>query len=410
MTLWAFFKAHSDVPIPRLIAIAGISGLSNALLLAVVNSAAHNLTEDGSIDTRTFLLFAIVITTYILTQRHILRVSSIEVEKTIAKLRVSLSDKIRHADLQAIERLGRAQIYASLNTDTLTLSQATAPMIIACQGAILVLFSLFYVYVLSGVAFALTLAIVAAGVFIHTRNRKELMEEIAKSSAKENEFFDALTHLIEGFKEVKLNVARSRDLFGHLSAVSAEVARLKTKTGVRYADYYIFTQVLFYLLIGSMVFILPTMSQVASEQVTRITAAILFIIGPLTMVVSVFPVFRTAEHAVQNIGRLEAELDAVQRAARARENGGENLTPVAFEEIALEDVVFSYLDTEGKPSFTIGPINLKIRRSETVLIVGGNGSGKSTLLKVLTALYYPMSGRVLVDGLDVRAVGYRNYR
>src|SRR4051812_20218306 len=229
MTLWEFFKSQSDVRLPRLIAIAGLSGLSNALLLAVVNSAAHKLSDNGPPDMRMFMMFAVVITTYILSQRHILRVSSIEVEKIIARLRISLSDRIRHADLQAIERLGRAQIYASMNTDTLTLSQSMAPMIIACQGAILVLFSLFYIWVLSKTAFALTVAIVVAGIFVHTRNRKELMDEMAKSSAKEHEFFDTLTHLIEGFKEVKLNTARSDDLFGHLFDVSGDVARLKTK-------------------------------------------------------------------------------------------------------------------------------------------------------------------------------------
>src|SRR5436190_2145929 len=173
MTLWEFFESQSDVKLPRLIAIAGLSGLSNALLLAVVNSAAHNLSDQGQPDLRMFIMFGVVITTYILTQRHILRVSSIEVEKIIARLRIGLSDRIRQADLQSIEKLGRAQIYASMNTDTLTVSQATAPMIIACQGAILVLFSLLYIWVLSSTAFGLTVAIVVAGIFVHTRNRKE---------------------------------------------------------------------------------------------------------------------------------------------------------------------------------------------------------------------------------------------
>jgi ABC-type siderophore export system fused ATPase/permease subunit len=163
MKLWEFLRSHSTVPLPRVIAMAGIAGLSNALLLMIINAASHAARDDGSRTVMStllgseitlatgqlFLLFAIVITSYILTQRYILHVASAEVEKIIATMRVNLSDKIRQSDLHAIEGLGRAQLYGSLNADTITISQATAPMIIACQGSILVAFSLVYILFLS---------------------------------------------------------------------------------------------------------------------------------------------------------------------------------------------------------------------------------------------------------------------
>lgn len=408
MKLWRFLSSHSDVSLPRVIVVAGLSGLANALLLVVINSAAHRVST-GVVDVRLFIMFALAITVYILAQRHVLRVASVEVEKVIERLRITLSDKIRHADLHSVEGLGRAQIYAGVNTETLTISQSTAPMIIASQGAILVLFSLVYILWLSKTAFVLTAVIIGIGVSVHFRNKKQLMSEMARSTAKEAEFFTVLTHLLEGFKEVKVRGARSRDLFAHLTEIAGQVKTLKTRTAVRYADYYIFTQVLFYLLIGAMVFILPSLSQVHSDQVTQITAAILFIVGPLSMVVAVFPAFRAADHAVENIRRLELALDKAERAAAEREHG-EGVEPVSFDTIELKDAEFSYRDSEGRSLFTVGPLNLSLRRGETVLIVGGNGSGKSTFLKLLTALYYPDAGAVYVDGIDVRTFGYRNYR
>jgi putative ATP-binding cassette transporter len=408
MRLWHFLGSHSEVSLPRVMAVAGVSGLSNALLLVIINSAAHSVST-GSVDARMFILFALAITIYILSQRYVLRIASVEVEKIIERIRVNLSDKIRHADLHALEGLGRAQIFQGVNTETLTISQSTAPMIIASQGAILVLFSLVYICVLSKTAFALTAVIITAGVAVHMKNKQQLAADMSRSTAKEGEFFTVLTHLLEGFKEVKIRGARSRDLYEHLKEIAAQVSALKMKTAVRYADYYIFTQVLFYLLIGAMVFVLPSVTEVDSEQVTRITSAILFIVGPLSMVVAVFPAFRAADHAVQNIARLEAALERAQRAAADREHG-EGQAPPGFSTIEVTDVTFSYKDRDGRALFSAGPINLTIKQGETVLIVGGNGSGKSTFLKLLTALYYPDGGAIYLDGIDIRTIGYKNYR
>lgn len=408
MRLWEFVSRYSDVPLPRVAAISALAGLSNALLLVIINSAAHTVSA-GQVDVRMFVLFGLAIMIYILAQRYVLRISSVEVERIIERIRVRLSDRIRHADLQALEGLGRAQLYAGVNTETLTLSQNTAPMVIAAQGAILVLFSLIYIFVLSKTAFVLTVAIITVGVLVHLKNKQQLAEDRRRSTGKEAEFFTVLTHLLEGFKEVKVRRARSRDLHEHLTGIAGEVAALKTRTAIRYADYYIFTQVLFYLLIGAMVFILPNLSDVHAEQVTRLTAAILFIVGPLSMVVAVFPSFRAADHAVQNIQRLEQALEQAEQAAQARENGGGEAPPT-FDSIEVKDVAFSYRDRDGRGLFTVGPLDLTVRRGEIVLIVGGNGSGKSTFLKLLTALYYPDAGAVYLDGIDIRSIGYQNYR
>jgi putative pyoverdin transport system ATP-binding/permease protein len=409
MTLWSFLKTRSEVALHRVMVIAGISGLSNAMLIAVINSAAHEVSVEG-LNIRRFLLFLTAIIIYILTQRYILRVSTVEVEKIVAKIRIGLSDKIRRADLQAIEALGRAELYASLNTDTLTVSRATAPMMIACQGVLLVIFSLGYIYFLEPAAFVLTLCIVALGIAIHFKNKKQLALELEQATGKENDLFEVMTQLLDGFKEVKLNSARNRDLYSHLHEITGEVAELKTRTGIRYADYYLTTQVMFLLLLAAMVFVLPEFSNgvVDPEQVTSITAAILFIIGPLGIVVGAVPVFRNATHAVHNMARLEEALDIAQD-ARDRDTA-EVVFPPDFHTIDVRGAIFSHKDKDGTPLFTLGPLTCTITKGETLLVVGGNGSGKSTFFKLLTGLYYPDAGTILVDGVDIKTVGYQRYR
>ena len=51
----------------------------------------------------------------------------------------------------------------------------------------------------------------------------------------------------------------------------------------------------------------------------------------------------------------------------------------------------------------MGPVNLTIHRGELLFLIGGNGSGKSTLAMLLTGLYQPQSGDILLDGRALSA-------
>ena len=67
--------------------------------------------------------------------------------------------------------------------------------------------------------------------------------------------------------------------------------------------------------------------------------------------------------------------------------------------IRFEHVTFSY---PGSTEPALQDINLHIRPGESLALVGQNGSGKTTLIKLLTRLYTPNSGRILLDGTDLR--------
>jgi ATP-binding cassette subfamily B protein len=67
--------------------------------------------------------------------------------------------------------------------------------------------------------------------------------------------------------------------------------------------------------------------------------------------------------------------------------------------IAFENVSFSY---PGQESRTLEDIRLRIEPGQTIALVGENGSGKTTLIKLLCQLYDPTSGRITLDGIDLR--------
>ncbi len=67
--------------------------------------------------------------------------------------------------------------------------------------------------------------------------------------------------------------------------------------------------------------------------------------------------------------------------------------------IQFKNVFFRY---QGMERDVLKDINLTINEGETVVIVGLNGAGKTTLVKLLTRLYDPSRGTVLLDGHDIK--------
>jgi ATP-binding cassette, subfamily B, bacterial len=72
--------------------------------------------------------------------------------------------------------------------------------------------------------------------------------------------------------------------------------------------------------------------------------------------------------------------------------------PDPADGLRLEDVGFTY---PGATSQALSHVSLHLKPGSSLALVGANGSGKTTLIKLITRLYVPTSGRILLDGLDL---------
>jgi ATP-binding cassette, subfamily B, bacterial len=79
--------------------------------------------------------------------------------------------------------------------------------------------------------------------------------------------------------------------------------------------------------------------------------------------------------------------------------GGKGEGPRPGEGLRFEEVTFVYPGAE-RPA--LDRVSLELRPGEKLALVGENGAGKTTLVKLLARLYEPTSGRILLDGLDLR--------
>ncbi|PLY01663.1 MAG: ABC transporter permease [Desulfuromonas sp.] len=82
------------------------------------------------------------------------------------------------------------------------------------------------------------------------------------------------------------------------------------------------------------------------------------------------------------------------------EGGGElQQGPHPGDGVRFEEVRFSY---PGSEEPALKEVSLHLKPGESLALVGENGSGKTTLIKLLTRLYVPDAGRILLDGLDLQ--------
>ncbi len=73
--------------------------------------------------------------------------------------------------------------------------------------------------------------------------------------------------------------------------------------------------------------------------------------------------------------------------------------PLPGDGVRFEQVSFSY---PGSEEPALQQVSLHIKPGDSLALVGENGSGKTTLIKLLTRLYQPDAGRILLDGLDLQ--------
>jgi ATP-binding cassette subfamily C protein LapB len=110
-------------------------------------------------------------------------------------------------------------------------------------------------------------------------------------------------------------------------------------------------------------------------------------------------------------GNVKTALDGLDGIAHAPQDAEEGRTYMRRERLEgrfeLRDVIFRY-DEEGAPTLDINGVVLNAGQS--VAVLGSNGSGKSTLLKILSGLYAPTSGRILIDGTDMNQIEPRDLR
>jgi putative pyoverdin transport system ATP-binding/permease protein len=406
MTFFQLVRREMRGSVPKLVFMASVGGVSNAAILAAINAGTQAAGSNNDSGLWAAALFVVSLLLFIRAQLYITITTTAEIEAIIHNVRLRLIDQVRRSELLAMEKIGRSSIVAAITSDTALLTQASRMLAFAMQGVVLIFCVAIYVAYLSLVAFALSALVVGAAVMIfHARNR--LSEETRAVAERERELFDRLVDFLDGFKEVRLNSARSADLFDDAVEVSRSAANIKIRSQSETYKRIVSAQSSLYVALGAVVFVAPRFTtSLGGAPITKTTTALLFVVGACFGMVQTIPVLIAANAAADRINQLEAALQATAVSAEARDVAA----PRHFDRIEMHDIVFRYVDKSSDTVFQVGPLDFVLRSGDLVFITGGNGSGKSTFLRLLAGLYPPDSGEITLDGRRVNNDTRETYR
>ena len=388
--------------LPKLLLMSGLGGISTAAILGAINAG---LQSGPNLWATT--LFIIALFLFIKTQYYVTITTTAEIEAIIHKIRVRLMDQIRRSELLSIEGIGRASIVAAITSDTALLTQASNMLCFTVQGAVLIFFVAIYVAFLSLAAIITTIVIVSAAAAIFHMKNRQLVIEKQRAAEWERRLFDRLTDFLDGFKEVRLNAARSAGLYDDAVDVSRTAANIKIKSQAETFKMIVTSQISMYVLLGAVVFIAPQFSEsLGGAALTKTTTALMFIVGACFGLVQSIPILLSANAAADRIEQLERAMRATVSSVEPLDIHGLK----RFRKIDMRKIMFRYVDRFSETAFQIGPIDFELEPGELVFITGGNGSGKSTFLRVLSGLYPPDSGEIVLDGRLINDLTRDEYR
>jgi ATP-binding cassette subfamily B multidrug efflux pump len=130
-------------------------------------------------------------------------------------------------------------------------------------------------------------------------------------------------------------------------------------------------------------------------QIVAFTNYLLTTMGPLTMMVMLSNTWASGIASAKRVNEILNAVPEIQDAPNAA-----LLSESTQGQLVFEDVSFHYNSAES----VLKNINLTIEPGQTVAILGSTGAGKSTLVNLVPRFYDVSSGRILLDGVDIRQI------
>jgi len=384
-----------------------VSGISGSFMATIISEVAEDIITNKLINAYyilpLFLLFFVIL---FFSRRLGLRWGVHHVECLLEISRNKIGNQLRQTTLSNIEKLNQGEIYTKLTVDTKKIARASISFIRAIQAIVIIIIVMMYILSFSFTAGLIFLSLFGIGLFFYQINYRLLLERIDEMTHEETKLYDDFGHVLDGFKELKLNPDKNEDFYhNYLLPLSKHVNMLRISIGKQYVDINAFCLFfLHYLLFGIVVYMLPLNYSVALRF--KIIAMSVFLYEPIEYLKVAIPEILLAKVSIHRIQDLENKLNSF---CVCSENISQTIKPkIVFNKLQLDNIQFRYTDQEGNKTFGIGPINTCINIGEIVFFVGGNGSGKSTLLKLISGLYPPYSGAFILNDKEINIVDHRH--
>jgi putative ATP-binding cassette transporter len=382
-------------------------GAASAGLLAIISRAlSGGMSANSGLLPAFLVLGLLVLLTRVGAQMLLNRLQ----ERMVYELRVDLCRRILATPLRQLEELGAHRLLASLSEDVTSISTSLLLMPTFTSHVAVLLGCLAYMAWLSLPVFLVTLLFMMLGVLTYWLPTRYLVHLVRLTREMQDTLFKNFRALTDGIKELKLHrERRAAFLREELEHTAGGLRRLRMRSNDLDSVNKAWGSLLYFVMLGLLVFLMPRLLSVGTDVLTGYALILLYIQQPMDTLLNSTYVLTQGNIGLAKLQQLglEAHERAEEPPAPVRE-----LPADTFQHLELMDITHSYHREQEDRAFTLGPVRLRLRRGELVFLVGGNGSGKTTLAKLITGLYTPESGEILLDGVpvtDERREAYRQH-
>ena len=325
-------------------------------------------------------------------------------ERLLYELRVRIFSHLQRLslDFYTEEKAGVLMTRMTSDIETLTLLFQEGMVNIAVQSLTLVVITI-VLFVYNPMLASVTVIIVIPATFalsLWFRRRSDVgytrvRDKIAAVLSDLQENLSGI-RIITAHNRHKRNTIIHRDIVGDHEDANLDTARVNTAYGSLTEGVGIIGQA-FMLLVGGWMVIGGNLTV---GELTAFSLYLVMFFAPIQSIVQLYNAYQQGQASIRKLRSFLEESPSVPEAEDAPD-----LATIEGS-IVLEDVSFGY----AADAPVLHDINLEIPPGESLAVVGPTGAGKSTIAKLIVRFYDPLSGRVHIDGQDVRNVSLESLR
>ena len=316
-------------------------------------------------------------------------------------LRTAVYDRLQRLDFAAHDQMDTGQVVSRASSDVGMLLALLSIMPILLGNIVLLTVSLIVMAVLSPPLTLVALLLVPALLITGVRMRTSIFPATWDSQQRAGEVAGVVDEAVTGVRVVKGFGQEQREL-NHLADAAAGLYRSRTRLTRLQAR---FTPTLASIPVVGQVAVLAFGGWLAINGHITLGTFLAFSSYLVQMVAPVRMVATTLAISQQARAGGERLLDILDTESGVREPDNAKHLPAQHVEIRFEHVSFDY---GGK--VVLDDFDLTIPAGQTIALVGASGSGKTTAAMLLPRFYDATSGRITIDGVDVRDASFDSLR
>ncbi|WP_170343594.1 ABC transporter transmembrane domain-containing protein [Ruegeria atlantica] len=405
-SLWPFMKPYKFLMIGATLALILTASMTLTLPLAVRRVVDNFRIQDGELLDWYFLAaLGIAAVLAVGTGIRYALVTRLG-ERVVADIRKAVFDRVIGMSPEFYERIMTGEVLSRITTDTTLIQSVLGSSVsIALRNILLFVGGLVLMLLtsakLTGLVLLLIPVVIVPILVLGRRLRvisRENQDWIAASSGNAGEALSAV-QTVQAFSHEQA----SRQQFSEMTETSYRVSLRRIQTRA------VLTVIVIFLVFSGIVGVLWMGANDVRNGVMTEGVLIQFVIYSIIMAGSVAALSEIWSELQRAAGATERLVELLHAEDTVTDPANPKALPKDVQgEIRFEDVSFRY---PARPdTIALDHLSLLVKPGETVAFVGPSGAGKTTVIQLIQRFYDPNSGRVTLDGLDLRDINRSDFR